>query len=229
MNTEFSKIITLQRKQRKISQKQASQDLGISQALLSHYEKGIRECGLSFLVKIANYYCVSCDYLLGRTSEPDKTITDPNDNSDWHGKSDKDSMFSDAFLAFNKKIINNTTSYVLNLAQKSGNKAFIKPVYSYFMLSAYKMFRTLYNANPQNDQKIFSIDNAIAEDMVDSIISKNQACIKAMANSIEIDGCNCDVDIETLHITAESLSHESEYSSALLNLIKCCEEDINSK
>ena len=67
MNSDFSRIITLQRKERKISQKQAAADLGISQALLSHYEKGIRECGLGFLVKIADYYNVSCDYLLART------------------------------------------------------------------------------------------------------------------------------------------------------------------
>ena len=44
MNTDFPRIIALQRKERQISQKQAAADLGISQALLSHYEKGIREC-----------------------------------------------------------------------------------------------------------------------------------------------------------------------------------------
>ena len=66
MNSDFAKNITLQRKERHISQKQAAADLGISQALLSHYEKGIRECGLDFLVKIADYYNVSCDFLLGR-------------------------------------------------------------------------------------------------------------------------------------------------------------------
>lgn len=38
MNSDFARIITLQRKERHISQKQAAQDLGISQALLSHYE-----------------------------------------------------------------------------------------------------------------------------------------------------------------------------------------------
>ena len=36
MNPEFSRNITLQRKERKISQKQAAADLGLSQALLSH-------------------------------------------------------------------------------------------------------------------------------------------------------------------------------------------------
>ena len=42
---------------------------GISQALLSHYEKGIRECGLDFVIRCADYYHVSCDYLLGRSPD----------------------------------------------------------------------------------------------------------------------------------------------------------------
>ncbi len=67
MNCEFPKIISDLRKSRGISQKQAAIDLGVSQALLSHYEKGIRECGLDFLIKLANYYEVSCDELLGVT------------------------------------------------------------------------------------------------------------------------------------------------------------------
>ena len=76
MNSDFPRIITLLRKERGISQKNAAADLGISQALLSHYEKGIRECGLEFLVKTADYYNVSCDYLLGRSPEPaGKTIS----------------------------------------------------------------------------------------------------------------------------------------------------------
>lgn len=72
MNSEFPKIITMQRKKRKLSQKQVASDLGISQALLSHYEKGIRECGLDFVVKIADYYNISCDLLLGRQSSDDE-------------------------------------------------------------------------------------------------------------------------------------------------------------
>ena len=66
---EFNRIIKLLRKERGITQKQAAEDLGVSQALLSHYEKGIRECGLDFVVRVADYYNVSCDYLLGRSAE----------------------------------------------------------------------------------------------------------------------------------------------------------------
>ena len=51
---EFNRIIKLLRKERGITQKQAAEDLGVSQALLSHYEKGIRECGLDFVVRVAD-------------------------------------------------------------------------------------------------------------------------------------------------------------------------------
>lgn len=43
MNKEFGRIITRLRKKKGLSQKEACAELGISQALLSHYEKGIRE------------------------------------------------------------------------------------------------------------------------------------------------------------------------------------------
>ena len=73
MNCEFPKIISNLRKSKGISQKQAAIDLGISQALLSHYEKGIRECGLDFLIKLSDYYEVTCDELLG-VSSPANTV-----------------------------------------------------------------------------------------------------------------------------------------------------------
>ena len=73
MNCEFPKILSNLRKSKGISQKQAAIDLGISQALLSHYEKGIRECGLDFLIKLSDYYEVTCDELLG-VSRPSATI-----------------------------------------------------------------------------------------------------------------------------------------------------------
>ena len=49
MNADFPRILTLLRKEKGVSQKEVAAKLGISQALLSHYEKGIRECGLDFL------------------------------------------------------------------------------------------------------------------------------------------------------------------------------------
>lgn len=69
MEKSFPVILSELRKERGLSQKDAAAGLGISQALLSHYEKGIRECGHSFLIKAADYYGVTCDYLLGRSAD----------------------------------------------------------------------------------------------------------------------------------------------------------------
>ncbi|MBD5104133.1 MAG: helix-turn-helix transcriptional regulator, partial [Ruminococcaceae bacterium] len=40
MLNDFPRILTLLRKEKGISQKQAAEELGVAQALLSHYEKG---------------------------------------------------------------------------------------------------------------------------------------------------------------------------------------------
>lgn len=65
MHTAFSERLANLRKERGLTQKEAAEQLEISAALLSHYEKGIRECGLSFVCKAAAFYDVSCDYILG--------------------------------------------------------------------------------------------------------------------------------------------------------------------
>lgn len=49
------------------SLQKVSDDLGISRASLGYYESGERKPDAEILLKIANYYNVSCDYLLGRT------------------------------------------------------------------------------------------------------------------------------------------------------------------
>ena len=69
MERNFSVVLAELRKEKGLSQKEAAAKLGISQALLSHYEKGIRECGHSFLIRVADFYGVTCDYLLGKTTE----------------------------------------------------------------------------------------------------------------------------------------------------------------
>ena len=66
MSAAFASQLAQLRRATGISQRKAAADLQVSQALLSHYEKGIREPGLDFVVRAADYYHVSCDLLLGR-------------------------------------------------------------------------------------------------------------------------------------------------------------------
>ncbi|MBR3768669.1 MAG: helix-turn-helix transcriptional regulator [Clostridia bacterium] len=65
MSVSFAANLSNLRRERNLTQKTAAEELGISQALLSHYEKGIRECNLDFVIKAAVYYDVTTDYLLG--------------------------------------------------------------------------------------------------------------------------------------------------------------------
>ncbi|MBR4979283.1 MAG: helix-turn-helix transcriptional regulator [Clostridia bacterium] len=58
------------RKAKKISQIKLGIDLNMSQNTISRYETGKREPSLSDLIKIADYFGVSVDYLLERTDNP---------------------------------------------------------------------------------------------------------------------------------------------------------------
>ena len=58
------------RKEKGISQLKLALDLNTSQNTISRYETGEREPGINELIKIADYFDVSIDYLVGRTENP---------------------------------------------------------------------------------------------------------------------------------------------------------------
>ena len=55
------------RKKRKISQLKLAMDLNMNQNSISRYENLEREADYETLIKFADYFQVSIDYLLGRT------------------------------------------------------------------------------------------------------------------------------------------------------------------
>jgi len=69
MKSAFAEVLGKLRRKKGLSQRQAATDLGISQALLSHYENDAREPKLDFVIKACDYYDVSADYMLGRSDE----------------------------------------------------------------------------------------------------------------------------------------------------------------
>lgn len=52
-----------------LTQKQIAAILNCDQSLYSKYERGEREFPLSLIIKLADYYNTSVDYLTGRTSK----------------------------------------------------------------------------------------------------------------------------------------------------------------
>lgn len=182
MNSDFPRIITFLRKERGLSQKQVATDLGISQALLSHYEKGIRECGLDFLVKAADYFEVSCDYLLGRTVQRRLASVSAEDLPE---SDEIRHLKGNMINQINKKLLMNTTTVIFDLLAQIGNKRLTNAVSNYLMSAEYQIFRTIYSAQEQNSQTMFSIDRnryknlnsasmLIDLEIIDMLIERNE-------------------------------------------------------
>lgn len=55
------------RAEKKLTQEQAAQEIGMVMRTYRRYEMGEREPGASTLIKMADYYGVTIDYLVGRT------------------------------------------------------------------------------------------------------------------------------------------------------------------
>jgi transcriptional regulator with XRE-family HTH domain len=55
------------RKEKKISQLKLALDLNMNQNSISRYENNERQADYSTLIKFADYFNVTLDYLLGRT------------------------------------------------------------------------------------------------------------------------------------------------------------------
>ncbi len=221
--------MTLLRKERHVSQKKAAEDLGVSQGLLSHYEKGKRECGLDFLVRAADYYNVSCDYLLGRSPEPEgKTISVSDLPDDDPNQRDKVTP-SSVMIAFNKKLIVNSLNVFFSMLTKCGSATVIREAAGYLMLAVYKMFRYVYSANPRNDQNFFMIDKSMAPAATDAAMSMAQAKVAAAVQGVATQGEDAVSDSDELLVTNQSLAEEyPKYYSSMVNLIKNSESRVKA-
>lgn len=229
MNQDFPRIITLLRKERGLSQKKVSSDLGISQALLSHYEKGIRECGLEFMVKVADYYGVSCDYLLGRS--PDRSgATLTVDDIPEAEAAGKENRFRGSLLpTLNKKLIVNSLNILFDILQQSSNKNLTNEVSTYLMISVYKMFRILYSANRKNPQDFFSVPEHISEGLSSAAQIIAEANALCLASGKALDGMAALDKKHAVHLSTEIISKNYPlFASSLYNLIQTSETRIKN-
>jgi transcriptional regulator with XRE-family HTH domain len=224
MRSDFPRILTLLRKEKGVSQKSAAGDLGVSQALLSHYEKGIRECGLEFVVRAADYYGVSCDYLLGRS--PDRTgavlSVDDIPEPDAAGK---ENIFRGSLLPIlNKKLIANSLNILFDLLQKAGNRELTTEVSDYLMTAVYKMFREIYAANPKNPKGLFAADAPVYEALSSAAMQIGEMKVRCTAQGIETDGIVPFESPELLATSPEKIANEYPlFATSLSNLIKTVE------
>lgn len=65
----FSERLAELRDSRNLSQKEVAKEFGVVVRAYQRYEYGEREPQLSVLIRMADFYGVSIDYLAGRTDE----------------------------------------------------------------------------------------------------------------------------------------------------------------
>ena len=123
MNADFSRTLALLRQEKGISQRKAAKELGISQALLSHYENGIREPGLAFVKKACDFYHVSADYLLGRTLDRDGGMIDAE--SLYDSSDEKGTLRGSIAATLQKKMLVNTAGVLFELLGKTNDRTLI--------------------------------------------------------------------------------------------------------
>ncbi|MBZ4687319.1 MAG: Helix-turn-helix domain protein [Clostridiales bacterium] len=78
MNIIANRIKEL-RKSKNLTQIELAKQIGMSRAALSLYEIGKREPDSKTINKLADFFNVSTDYLLGRTDDPSPKIKGPTD------------------------------------------------------------------------------------------------------------------------------------------------------
>jgi len=66
----FSDRIIQLKNERKLLQKDIASSVGLSLRAYQYYEKGQKEPTLSVLLRLADYFDVSLDYLVGRSDDP---------------------------------------------------------------------------------------------------------------------------------------------------------------
>ncbi len=83
MRDDFAVRFFELRKERGLKQSEIGEILGVSRGAISFYENGDREPSAKFILRAAEYFCVSTDWLLGRENAV-KSLDIP-ENGDYCG------------------------------------------------------------------------------------------------------------------------------------------------
>lgn len=185
MATDFSRTLSLLRQETGVSQRKAAAALGVSQALLSHYENGIREPGLAFVSRVCDYYRVSADFLLGRSSSRDGSIIEA---AELYDASDEKGTLKGSILAtLQKKLVVNTTGVLFDLLGKWGDRAAITAAGDCLSTALYTLLRHLYRRSGGNEDFFATDPVDFDAGAVDAAMLRSRAAyLRALAGAEQV-------------------------------------------
>lgn len=191
MNKSFSARLSELRKERGLSQKEAAVKLGVSQALLSHYEKGIRECGLDFVVKVSEFYGVTCDYLLGKSDS----------RMGFNGELGFRDIPEDDIMNFHTLI--RAASNVIEAANKDGGKEYSDIVGRIYVLIVYKLLLSSRESGRIPDE-LFTIPSEPGKYATSLMSYKLESLFSSLKDTNPASGQDVPKSIETVINFAET-------------------------
>ena len=172
---------------------------------------------LDFLVRTADFYGVSCDYLLGRS--PERTgatlLVDDLPEADVLGKENR--MRGGSILpTLNKRLMINSLNIVFSLLERIGDTKLTKSLSLYLMMDIYLAFRMLYELNPKNLSTLFVVDKARYPYLADAQRLMQRADLSQLMLQLSKDLPG----EKTLLSTEQLQANYPLFTSSLLNLIK---------
>lgn len=185
MTHDFPHILLSLRKERKLTQKQAAKELDISPALLSHYEKGIRECGLQFVVRAADYYHVSCDYLLGRTTDRSGMAPELVSPQGVHRHHDKPLELVPHEDQRQKQILQ-AVHILFRMLESCEHDAVTREATHALSVLIYSLFRELCGQHPQTSRSLFSMPLPQVRVLANAAMSRSVARVSQLAQGYPV-------------------------------------------
>ena len=195
MDILFSENLSKLRKERGLNQRKAAAELKISQALLSHYENGIREPGLDFVIRVCEYYNVSADYMLGLTNVRETILSGGNESSEIASEIKKQEVISIAAALFRVLLQTNEAVALSSL--------------NYMSAAQYSLLRCLF-AGSENDQFSLPLEQAAA-------LSEVEMKLLALKLREEIKKSGIKLSVETLRKNISKTTYKT-YEAAISKL-----------
>lgn len=107
---DFTKNLSDLRKEKRLNQKDLAVIINVSQSTICHWEKGDQEPSIDCLNKLADFFGVSVDYLLGR-SDDFGTVVIHSDPSEMLTSDEK------RLISAYRKLVPNMKKFMLNNAE----------------------------------------------------------------------------------------------------------------
>ena len=147
--------------------------LHVSQNTYSQYENGVIELTAERLGKLADFYNVSIDYLLGRTLSRDGAIIVADDLYD--STDEKGNLRGSIMATLQKKLVVNTTGVLFDLLGKCGDRTAITAAGDYLSTALYTLLRHFYRRGGGNED--FFATDAVDFDagVVDAAMLRSRA------------------------------------------------------